>query len=147
MTEVVQQQPQQPQSQPAGQQYFEGVGRRKEATARARLYVNGNGAVLVNDKKLEEYFGRDIDRGAVNAPLTLTGANARYNVSVRVNGGGPTGQAVAARMAISLALVEADGELRESLKGAGFLSRDARAKERKKPGLKRARKGPTYTKR
>ena len=103
--------------------------------------------MLVNDKKLEEYFGRDIDRGAVNAPLTLTGTNVRYNVSVRVNGGGTTGQAVAARMAISRALVESDGELRDALKGAGYLSRDSRAKERKKPGLKRARKGPTYTKR
>ena len=136
MTEVSQQ-----------QQYFEGVGRRKEATARARLYTGGSGAVLVNDKKLEEYFGRDIDRYAVNAPMTLTGTNVRFNVSVKVNGGGSTGQAEAARMAISRALVESDGELRDALKGAGYLSRDSRAKERKKPGLKRARKGPTYTKR
>ena len=77
----------------------------------------------------------------------LTGANNRYNVSVHVNGGGTTGQAIAARMAISRALEVSDAELRQQLKDAGYLSRDARAKERKKPGLKRARKGPTYTKR
>ncbi len=129
------------------QQYYEGIGRRKEATARARIYVGGSGAVLVNDKKLEEYFGRDIDRLAVHQPLTLTGTDSRFNVSVKVNGGGSTGQAHATRMAIARALVESDGELRDALKGAGYLSRDARAKERKKPGLKRARKGPTYTKR
>jgi small subunit ribosomal protein S9 len=129
------------------QQYFEGVGRRKESTARARLYTGGSGAVLVNDKQLEVYFGRDVDRLSVNAPLALTGANNRFNVSVHVNGGGTTGQAIAARMAISRALEVADAELRQQLKDAGYLSRDARAKERKKPGLKRARKGPTYTKR
>jgi small subunit ribosomal protein S9 len=129
------------------QQYFEGVGRRKESTARARLYSGGSGAVLVNDKQLEVYFGRDVDRLSVNAPLVLTGANNRYNVSVHVNGGGTTGQAIAARMAIARALEVSDAELRQQLKDAGYLSRDARAKERKKPGLKRARKGPTYTKR
>ncbi len=129
------------------QQYFEGIGRRKESTARARLYVGGSGAILVNDKQLDVYFGRDIDRGAVHAPLQLTGADSRFNVSVHVNGGGTTGQAIAARMAIARALEVMDAELRQQLKDAGYLSRDARSKERKKPGLKRARKGPTYTKR
>ncbi len=129
------------------QQYFEGVGRRKEATARARLYVQGSGRVLVNDKPLDEYFGREIDRIAVYAPLKLTGTESRFNVSIKVNGGGVTGQAIAARMAIARALLEADPEFRLTLKTAGYLSRDAREKERKKPGLKRARKRPTYTKR
>jgi small subunit ribosomal protein S9 len=129
------------------QQFFEGIGRRKEATARARIYLGGSGAVLVNDKHLDVYFGRDVDRSAVSAPLVLTGGNNRYNVSVHVTGGGSTGQAIAARMAIARALETADTEMRQQLKDAGYLSRDARAKERKKPGLKKARKGPTYTKR
>ena len=129
------------------QQYFEGVGRRKEATARARLYPQGSGTVLVNDKPANEYFGREIDQLAVNAPLKVTGADARYNVSVKVIGGGVTGQAIASRMAIARALLEIDQEYRQTLKTAGYLSRDSREKERKKPGLKRARKGPTYTKR
>ena len=129
------------------QQYFEGVGRRKEATARARLYPQGSGKVLVNDKPLNEYFGREVDLIAVNAPLKAIGADARYNVSVKVGGGGVTGQAIAARMAIARALLEIDQEYRQALKTPGYLSRDSREKERKKPGLKRARKGPTYTKR
>jgi small subunit ribosomal protein S9 len=129
------------------QQFFEGVGRRKESTARARLYPQGSGRILVNDRPANEYFGREVDFTAVNAPLKLTGADARYNVSVHVTGGGVTGQAIASRMAISRALLEVDQEYRQALKNEGYLSRDAREKERKKPGLKRARKGPTYTKR
>lgn len=129
------------------QQYFEGVGRRKESTARARLYPQGSGRILINDKPVNEYFGRDVDLLAANAPLKVTGADTRYNVSVKVNGGGTTGQATAVRMAIARALLEVDQEYRQALKTAGYLSRDAREKERKKPGLKRARKGPTYTKR
>jgi small subunit ribosomal protein S9 len=129
------------------QQYFEGVGRRKESTARARLYAQGSGKILVNDKPANEYFGREVDRISVNAPLKVTGADARYNVSVHVKGGGVTGQATAARMAIARALLEVDVEYRQALKSAGYLSRDAREKERKKPGLVRARKAPTYTKR
>ena len=129
------------------QQYFEGVGRRKEATARARLYPQGNGTILVNDKPFDVYFGREVDRLAVHAPLKAIGADERYNVSVHVMGGGVTGQATAARMAIARALLEIDLEYRTALKTAGYLSRDSREKERKKPGLKRARKGPTYTKR
>lgn len=129
------------------EQYFEGVGRRKEATARARLYPQGSGRILVNDKPVNEYFGREVDQIAVNAPLKTTGADARYNVSVKVLGGGVTGQAIASRMAIARALLDVDAEYRAALKAAGYLSRDSREKERKKPGLKRARKGPTYTKR
>ncbi len=129
------------------QQYFEGVGRRKEATARARLYSGGSGRVLVNDRELNAYFGRELDRTAIMAPLTVTGSESRYNVSVHITGGGSTGQAIAARMAVARALLKVDPEYRAALKAAGFLSRDAREKERKKPGLKRARKAPTYTKR
>ena len=129
------------------QQYFEGVGRRKTSTARARLYPQGSGHILVNDKPLLEYFGRDVDINAVGAPLKVTGVDSRYNVSVHIQGGGITGQATAARMAISRALLVIDAEYRAALKEAGFLSRDPRETERKKPGLKRARKGPTYTKR
>jgi small subunit ribosomal protein S9 len=129
------------------EQYFEGVGRRKESTARARLYPQGSGKVLVNDKPANEYFGREVDMLMVNAPLKVIGADTRYNVSVKVNGGGTTGQATATRMAIARALLEIDAEYRQALKAVGYLSRDSREKERKKPGLKRARKGPTYTKR
>lgn len=129
------------------QQYYEGVGRRKEATARARLYSGGSGKVLINDRELEAYFGKDLDRQAVKSPLVVTGNEARYNISVHVNGGGSTGQSIAAQMAVARALLKIDIEFRAALKAAGFLSRDAREKERKKPGLKRARKAPTYTKR
>ena len=103
--------------------------------------------MLINDRELEAYFGRDLDRMAIKSPLALTGAEALYNVSVHVNGGGSTGQSIAARMAVARALLKVDPEFRTALKAAGFLSRDAREKERKKPGLKRARKAPTYTKR
>ncbi|MCW1966698.1 MAG: 30S ribosomal protein S9 [Anaerolineae bacterium] len=128
-------------------QYVEGVGRRKTSTARARLYAGGSGKVLVNDKEISTYFSRSEDIAAVSAPLLATGANARYNVSVHVNGGGVTGQAIASRLAVSRALLLVDAEYRAALKTAGFLTRDPREKERKKPGLKRARKAPTYTKR
>jgi len=128
-------------------QYVEGVGRRKTSTARARLYAGGSGKVLVNDKEISSYFSRSEDIAAVSAPLVTTGANARYNVSVHVNGGGVTGQAIASRLAVARALLLIDAEYRTALKTAGFLTRDPREKERKKPGLKRARKAPTYTKR
>ena len=129
------------------QQYYEGVGRRKEATARARLYVGGTGRILVNDRELAAYFGRENDVAAIKAPLAATGVDTRYNVSVHVQGGGITGQAIASQMAIARALLKVDEEYRSALRAAGHLSRDAREKERKKPGLKRARKAPTYTKR
>jgi small subunit ribosomal protein S9 len=131
----------------AAVQYWEGVGRRKAATARARLYVGGSGKVLVNDKELQVYFGRTNDVANVYSPLVMTGANSRYNVSIHVEGGGVTGQAEAVRLAIARALLKIDENHRATLKQAGFLTRDPREKERKKPGLKRARKAPTYTKR
>ncbi len=127
-------------------EYVEAVGRRKTATARVRLYP-GSGEIVVNDKPLEEYFGRALDRMILRQPLALTGTEASYNISVHVKGGGEGGQAAAVRLGIARALCETDTNMRPTLKAAGFLTRDARAKERKKPGLKRARKAPQYTKR
>ncbi|GIK74098.1 MAG: 30S ribosomal protein S9 [Chloroflexota bacterium] len=127
-------------------EYVEAVGRRKEATARVRLYA-GAGEIVVNDKPVDVYFGRALDQMILRQPLALTGTEASFNISVKVSGGGESGQASAVRLGIARALVEQDANLRPSLKAAGFLTRDAREKERKKPGLKRARKAPQYTKR
>lgn len=127
-------------------EYVEAVGRRKTASARVRLYP-GSGEIIVNDLPADEYFGRDLDQMALRAPLILTGTEASYNISVHVAGGGDSGQAMAVRHGLSRALVSIDENLRRTLKAAGFLTRDPRAKERKKAGLKRARKAPQYTKR
>jgi small subunit ribosomal protein S9 len=126
--------------------YYEGVGRRKRAVARVRLYP-GAGEIVINGKSLQEYFGRRQDWQNVTAPLELTNTEGRFNLSVLVNGGGITGQAEAIRHGISRALLEASPEAKSALRAAGFLTRDPREKERKKPGLKRARKAPQYTKR
>ncbi len=128
-------------------QYYEGVGRRKTSTARVRLHTDGTGAITVNDKPVNEYFGRQADAQNVAAPLRLAGVDQRFDVTVRVRGGGDTGQADAVAMGVARALLESDPELKPMLRKAGYLTRDARAKERKKPGLKRARKAPQYTKR
>ena len=128
-------------------QYYEGIGRRKTSTARVRLHSGGSGAITVNDKPVDEYFGRQTDAQAVAAPLKLAGADQRFDVTAKVSGGGDTGQADAVAMGVARALLEVDAELKPMLRKAGYLTRDARAKERKKPGLKRARKAPTYTKR
>ncbi len=127
-------------------EYVEAVGRRKEASARVRLYP-GTGEIVVNDKPVDDYFGRALDQMILRQPLTLTGTSATLNISVKVQGGGESGQASAVRLGIARALIAQDANLRPVLKAAGFLTRDARAKERKKPGLKRARKAPQYTKR
>lgn len=127
-------------------EYVEAVGRRKTASARVRLYP-GNGEIVVNDKPMPQYFGRDLDRMALMLPLNLVGVAATYNISVHVAGGGENGQAVAVQLGIARALCSIDANYRHPLKAAGLLTRDARAKERKKPGLKRARKAPQYTKR
>lgn len=126
--------------------YYEAVGRRKRAVARVRL-IPGDGRVVINDKELTQYFGRPQDRLDAVAPLRLTGNENRFNVSVLVSGGGITGQAQAIRHGVARALLQADPNLSRSLRQAGFLTRDSREKERKKPGLKRARKAPQYTKR
>jgi small subunit ribosomal protein S9 len=129
------------------EQYYEGVGRRKTSTARVRLYVGGTGSVVVNNKPGEQYFSREADWVAVLAPLKVTGNEARFNVSIHVEGGGVTGQADAVQMGMARALLKVDPEFRALLRQHKLLTRDARAKERKKPGLKRARKAPQYTKR
>lgn len=127
-------------------EYFAAVGRRKEASARVRLMV-GTGNIVVNDKPVNQYFTRERDLLALTQPLKLTETASRYDVSVLVKGGGVTGQADAVRHGIARALCVAEPELRPVIKKAGLLTRDPRAKERKKPGLKRARKAPQYTKR
>ena len=131
----------------ADQQYYEGVGRRKTSTARVRLYVGGTGNMVVNDKAGQEYFSREQDYRRLLELMTATGTEGRYNITVKVDGGGITGQADAVRMGLARALVKVDPSFREVLRRGGSLTRDARAKERKKPGLKRARKAPQYTKR
>jgi small subunit ribosomal protein S9 len=126
--------------------YYEGVGRRKRASARVRLYP-GDGNVVVNDKPVEEYFSRERDVLHLLEPLKATDTVGTFNVSVKVQGGGVSGQAGAVRHGLARALLVADPNLRPVLRRGGFLTRDARKKERKKPGLKRARKAPQYTKR
>lgn len=128
-------------------QYYEGVGRRKEASARVRLYPGGTGSISINDKPGQEFLPREGDLATAIAPLKLIAAENAYNVTVHVNGGGITGQSWAIRLGVARALLKVDPELRSQLRRAGYLTRDARVKERKKPGLRRARKAPTYTKR
>jgi small subunit ribosomal protein S9 len=128
------------------QQYFAGVGRRKTSVARARI-VPGTGEIVVNGKPLPQYFGGDIWTAQVTEPFTAVNQQGRYNVDVKVVGGGLSGQAGAIRHAIARALLASDENLRLPLRKAGLLTRDARMKERKKYGLKRARKAPQYTKR
>jgi small subunit ribosomal protein S9 len=129
------------------EQYFEGVGRRKEASARVRLHPGGTGKILINDKDGADYFPRLGDLDKVIAPLRIANAEGSYNVTVHVSGGGITGQSSAVELGVARALVKSDPELKSPLRKAGHLTRDARVKERKKPGLRRARKAPTYTKR
>jgi small subunit ribosomal protein S9 len=127
--------------------YHYGTGRRKSAVARVRLYP-GSGTITVNGKTMPEYFGgRQLHHLNVQLPLRLTNTLERYDVIVKVVGGGVSGQAGAVRHGIARALVRSDEDLRPVLKSARLLTRDARVKERKKVGLKRARKAPQYTKR
>jgi len=127
-------------------QYYEGVGRRKTSTARARIF-SGEGTITCNERPGADYFPRLGDLDLVTAPLRAAGMAEKYNVTIKVMGGGVTGQTGAAQMAIARALLKLDPEMRPLMRNGGFLTRDDRMKERKKPGLKRARKGPTYTKR
>ena len=128
-------------------EYYEAVGRRKEATARVRLFPGGDGSIVVNERPLSEYFVQGMKVLHLTEPLKVTGLESHFNISVRVKGGGINGQAGAVRLGIARALLKTDPELRPVLRKGGFLTRDARIKERKKPGLKRARKAPQYTKR
>lgn len=125
---------------------FCATGRRKQSIARVRL-VPGNGQVIINDKPIEEYFGLGTLRLIVNQPLELTNTKEKYDVLVNVHGGGLSGQAGAIKHGIARALVKADENLKSDIKKAGFLTRDARVKERKKYGLKKARKAPQFRKR
>ncbi len=127
--------------------YFQGTGRRKTSVARVRLFP-GEGEFIVNGKSTEDYFGpRESLQREIRTPLELTSTLTNFNVMVKVRGGGIVGQATAVRHGVARALLESDPDLRPTLKQAGVLTRDPRAKERKKPGLKRARKRPQYTKR
>jgi small subunit ribosomal protein S9 len=128
------------------EQYYEGIGRRKASTARVRL-MNGTGEFLVNEKSLEEYFTRPGDINTIIGPLETVGRRNSLDVSVLVMGGGVTGQTDAVKLGVARALLKLDPDLKPALRKSGFLTRDPREKERKKPGLKRARKAPTYTKR
>ncbi|NQS92192.1 MAG: 30S ribosomal protein S9 [Chloroflexi bacterium] len=128
-------------------QYYEGIGRRKRATCRVRI-VKGSGSFVINEKTLAEYFPTERDTKTVTEPLdVMPGSRSDYDISVLVKGGGVIGQADAVRLGLARAMMKMDPELRMELSHGGFLSRDAREKERKKPGLKGARKAPTYTKR
>ncbi|WP_400164629.1 30S ribosomal protein S9 [Brevibacillus sp. TJ4] len=126
-------------------QYY-GTGRRKHSVARVRL-VPGEGRIMINKRDMDTYFGLETLKLIVKQPLVLTETLGRYDVLVNVNGGGTTGQAGAIRHGVARALLKADPELRGALKRAGFLTRDPRMKERKKYGLKAARRAPQFSKR
>lgn len=123
-----------------------GTGRRKQSVARVRL-VPGEGRIVINSRDINDYFGLDTLKLIVKQPLVLTDTTGKYDVLVLAHGGGTSGQAGAIRHGISRALLKADPELRSSLKKAGFLTRDPRMKERKKYGLKAARRAPQFSKR
>ena len=125
---------------------YQAVGRRKKAIARVRL-IPGEGKIVINGRDIDNYFGLETLKMTVRQPLVLTSLEGRYDVLVNVYGGGLAGQAGAIRHGISRALVKADPELRPSVKKAGFLTRDPRMKERKKYGLKAARRAPQFSKR
>ena len=125
---------------------YMGTGRRKKSVARVRL-VPGNGNIVVNNREIENFFGLETLRVIVNQPLVLTGTKDKFDVLVNVHGGGFTGQAGAIRHGIARALVKSDEALKPELKKAGFLTRDPRMKERKKYGLKKARRAPQFSKR
>ncbi len=128
-------------------QYYEGVGRRKRSTARVRIFPGGTGKVIINDKDAYDYLPRLGDVEIFMEPLRIVGQEKGYDITVLVKGGGISGQRDAIKLGLSRALLKIDPDLRTVLKAEKMLTRDARVKERKKPGLKRARKAPTYTKR
>lgn len=126
--------------------HYYGTGRRKTSTARVFLR-SGGGAITVNERPLDEYFGRPVARMIVRQPLELVDLLSRFDIEVMVRGGGSFGQAGAIRHGITRALMDYDDSLRGTLRGAGFVTRDAREVERKKVGLRKARKRPQYSKR
>ena len=127
--------------------YPYGTGRRKSSVARVRLFPGGTGAITINGRDIEEYFGLETLKMVVRQPLNTTGVVGKVDIAATVTGGGVTGQAGALRHGISRALLEMDPEFRPALKAAGFLTRDPRMKERKKYGLKAARRAPQFSKR
>ena len=126
--------------------YFYGTGRRKKSVARVRVYP-GTGKITINDRSIDDYFGLETLKLIVRQPLALTGTTEKFDIVCRVNGGGVPGQAGAIRHGLSRALLQYDEALRPALKKAGFLTRDPRMKERKKYGLKGARRAPQFSKR
>ncbi len=126
--------------------YYYGTGRRKSSVARVRVYP-GTGKITINDRDIDDYFGLETLKLIVRQPLNLTGTEEKFDIVCRVSGGGVTGQAGAIRHGLSRALLQFDEELRPALKKAGFLTRDPRMKERKKYGLKGARRAPQFSKR
>ena len=127
--------------------YFYGTGRRKSSVARVRVYENGTGSIIINGRDIDDYFGLDTLKLVVNQPLVSTDMVGKVDVVVSVAGGGVSGQAGAIRHGLSRALVELNPEFRPTLKAAGFMTRDPRMKERKKYGLKAARRAPQFSKR
>ena len=127
--------------------YFYGTGRRKSSIAKVRVYPNGTGAITINDRDIDNYFGMETLKYIVRQPLEATEMTGKVDLDVKVQGGGFTGQAGAIRFGLSRALLQIDPEYRPTLKQAGFLTRDPRMKERKKYGLKAARRAPQFSKR
>ena len=127
--------------------YHYGTGRRKHSVARVRVYENGTGSIIINGRDIDEYFGLDTLKLLVRQPLNLVGLVGKVDLVIKVTGGGVTGQAGALRHGVARALLLADGDYRAILKKAGFLTRDPRMKERKKYGLKAARRAPQFSKR
>lgn len=133
-------------TKPTGR-YIQTVGRRKRAIAQVRLYANGSGKITVNERDFKEYFPTSILQMVIESPFTETGNDAKFDVTIKVLGGGISGQADAVRHGLSRALIEFNPDYRTTLKKIGFLTRDSRRKERKKPGLKSARRKPQFSKR
>ncbi len=130
------------------EQYYEGVGRRKTAVSRVRITkVSKDAGIIVNDKTVEEFFNTEELRTAVVAPLEATSLQKEFSISVKVKGGGQRGQAEATQLGLSRALVKFNGEVQKTLRDLDYLKRDPRQKERKKPGLKKARRSPQWSKR
>ena len=127
--------------------YYYGTGRRKSSVARVRVYANGTGKITINNRDIDDYFGLDTLKLIVRQPMELTGTSGKFDIICTVSGGGVTGQAGAIRHGLARALLQYDAELRGALKKAGFLTRDPRMKERKKYGLKGARRAPQFSKR
>jgi small subunit ribosomal protein S9 len=131
----------------AAQQYYHGTGKRKTAIAQVRLYPDAGGPIIINGKPMDEYFGWSTWQGVVNDAFRVSNTTNRFRVVVKVLGGGVNAQAEAVRHGIARALVSYDATLKPPLRRAGYITRDARIKESKKYGLKRARRAPQYTKR